>query len=60
MRHSFTHFDLDMTPVAAHIPKLPGQVMDDEDWLWFNVRQPATVGLATPVARLLESFGEPT
>jgi len=58
MRHSFTHFDLDMTPVAAHIRRLPEQLMDDDQWLWFKLQQPAAVGLATPVARLLESFGE--
>ena len=58
MRHSFTHFDLAMTPVEAHISRAPGRAMEADQWLWFNLRRPAAVGLAAPVARLLESFGE--
>ncbi|MGI9341537.1 MAG: A/G-specific adenine glycosylase [Gammaproteobacteria bacterium] len=56
--HSFTHFDLDMTPVEARIMKPPAQVMDGDRWLWYNPERPAAVGLAAPVARMLESVGE--
>lgn len=56
MRHAFTHFDLSMTPVEAHIRRLPGRVNEDGQWLWFDPRRPAAIGLAAPVARLLESI----
>jgi A/G-specific adenine glycosylase len=56
LRHGFTHFDLDMTPVEAHLAAMPGGVMDGERWLWYNVREPAQVGLAAPVSKLLESL----
>jgi len=58
VRHSFTHFDLDMTPVEASLPVIAAQVMDGDGWLWYNRAEPATVGLAAPVARLLERIGE--
>jgi A/G-specific adenine glycosylase len=58
LRHGFTHFDLAMTPVEAHIPSPPGRTMEGDRWLWYNLNQPAAVGIAAPVARLLETFGE--
>ena len=58
VNHSFTHFDLDMTPVEAHLGKVPARAMDGDRWLWYNLRSPAAVGLASPVARLLELVGE--
>jgi A/G-specific adenine glycosylase len=56
LRHGFTHFDLELTPVEVHLPSLPGGVLDGDGWLWYNVRQPAQVGLAAPVSRLLTSL----
>ncbi|MFQ5636259.1 MAG: A/G-specific adenine glycosylase, partial [Gammaproteobacteria bacterium] len=32
--HSFTHFDLDMTPVEAHVAGAPMRLMDGDHWLW--------------------------
>ena len=58
VNHSFTHFDFDMTPVEAHVTNTPLRVMDGDRWLWYNRREPAVVGLAAPVARLLESVGD--
>ncbi|MBT8440907.1 MAG: A/G-specific adenine glycosylase [Gammaproteobacteria bacterium] len=56
--HSFTHFDLDMTPVEARVDAAPLRLMDGDQWLWYNRNEPAAVGLAAPVARMLEAFGE--
>jgi len=56
--HSFTHFDFDMTPVEAHVGSVPARVMDGDRWLWYNPGAPAVVGIAAPVARMLESVGE--
>ena len=58
IRHSFTHFDLDMTPVEARLPAIDARLMDGDGWLWYKRAAPAAVGLAAPVARLLESIGE--
>ena len=32
--------------------------MDGDRWLWYNRNEPAAVGLAAPVARMLESVGD--
>ncbi len=56
--HSFSHFDLDMTPVEIRLEKLPSQIMDGDRWLWYNTRSPANIGLAAPVARLLKLVGD--
>lgn len=60
VRHSFTHFDLDMTPVETRFAKTDARLMDGDAWLWYNRNEPAVVGLAAPVARLLERIGELT
>jgi A/G-specific adenine glycosylase len=58
LHHSFTHFDLDMTPVEAHISEVPSRVAENDEWLWFKLNRPPKVGLAAPVARLIESLDE--
>jgi A/G-specific adenine glycosylase len=55
LRHGFTHFDLDMTPVEVDV-RAHGRAMDGDRWLWYNVREPARVGLAAPVTKLLNSL----
>jgi A/G-specific adenine glycosylase len=54
--HSFSHYDLQMHPVQVSIPSEPAQVMEAGRWLWYNSAAPADVGLAAPVARLLEAL----
>ena len=58
VRHSFTHFDLHMTPVEARLTSSDSRVMDGDGWLWYNLDEPAAVGLAAPVERLLDGIGE--
>jgi A/G-specific adenine glycosylase len=61
LRHGFTHFDLDMTPVEIH-PGAPhagaDRCMDAGRWLWYNVAEPREVGLAAPVSKLLASLAD--
>jgi len=56
VRHSFSHYDLDITPVAVTIDRARSLVMDGDEWLWYNTRSPAGIGLAAPVAKLLETL----
>jgi A/G-specific adenine glycosylase len=56
--HSFSHFDLDMTPVEISIAGADQQVMDGDRWLWYNTEAPAEIGLAAPVAQLLQAIGD--
>jgi A/G-specific adenine glycosylase len=52
IEHAFTHFDLTITPWLVRCPDLSG-VMDAAG-LWYNARQPASVGLPAPMKSLLE------
>ncbi len=58
VRHAFTHFRLEITPLLCSLPENPARrVMDGGDRLWYNVRTPdALRGLPAPVRRLLESL----
>jgi len=47
-----------MTPVEARMTTIDARVMDGDGWLWYNRAEPAAVGLAAPVVRLLEGIGE--
>jgi A/G-specific adenine glycosylase len=55
IRHSFTHFDLDITPIPARVRAPLEAVMDNEKLLWYNPGQPRALGLAAPVKRLIEN-----
>jgi A/G-specific adenine glycosylase len=52
-RHTFTHFHLDISPVCCAVDAPAGCVLETNDRLWYNVRNPAPVGLAAPVNKLL-------
>ncbi len=54
LRHTFSHYHLDITPISAHAQPVDQAVMASEERVWYNNRQPDTRGLPTPVKRLLE------
>jgi A/G-specific adenine glycosylase len=53
MRHSFSHFHLDITPVRVTVKPIAGAVMEAQRFVWYNIDQPDQRGLAAPVQRLL-------
>ena len=53
VRHTFTHFRLTITPLEIAVEQA-ASVMDSDRWLWYNVDAPKEIGLATPVAALLQ------
>jgi A/G-specific adenine glycosylase len=50
IRHSFTHFHLDITPIPARVQSPLEAIMDNEKLLWYNPEQPRA-----PVKRLIEN-----
>lgn len=54
LRHTFSHFHLDITPVLARA--MPVGIMDSEKYIWYNTHQPDARGLPTPVKNLLEQL----
>ena len=57
-RHTFSHFHLDIEPVEILLKRPGCGVLESERQLWYNPRQPENVGLAAPVASLLEEIAE--
>ena len=53
LRHTFSHFHLDMRPLVAQVKAFESVVLDDADRVWYNSAQPDLIGLAAPVTRLL-------
>ena len=53
VRHSFTHFDLDIVPVAISVQGIAAKVADERDRLWHELESPLEVGMAAPVSGLL-------
>jgi len=56
LRHSFSHFHLDITPVPALVIGQEGAVMEGERFVWYNSRHPDERGVAAPVRRLLAAL----
>lgn len=54
LRHAFTHFELEITPLRARCPRAL-TVMEGGGTLWYNPREPARIGLPAPIAALLAS-----
>lgn len=53
LRHQFSHFRLEITPVPARVIAQDQWVMEEGRFVWYNIRDPDTRGVAAPVRRLL-------
>ncbi len=56
IRHSFSHFHLDITPVRVDVERRPDEIMEADSRVWYNVHHPDARGLAAPVQRLLQTL----
>ncbi|HWW21986.1 MAG TPA: A/G-specific adenine glycosylase [Steroidobacteraceae bacterium] len=52
VRHAFTHFDLEITPLRVSLAGPPLETAG-EGALWYNARNPERIGLPAPIATLL-------
>jgi len=59
MQHSFTHFDLVISPVLTRCSG-PAGVMDENQSLWYNTHEPARIGMPAPIKTLLDRLADPT
>ncbi len=57
LRHSFTHFHLDITPIPATLRKADNRIMENPGLVWYNLTEPDARGLAAPVKKLLDKLG---
>ncbi|MGH8320800.1 MAG: NUDIX domain-containing protein, partial [Gammaproteobacteria bacterium] len=55
LRHSFSHFHLDIEPVQVEVSEI-SSIGDNADRIWFDLQAPPRLGLSAPVKRLLNTL----
>ena len=56
LRHSFSHYDLDIRPVVVHISNASRKVADSSNATWHRLDDAPPGGIAAPVQKLIESL----
>lgn len=58
LRHTFSHFHLDIVPVISQVKGPTNHVMEATNIVWYNTRQPEILGLPAPVLKLLQQTNQ--
>ena len=58
LRHSFSHYDLDIRPIVVRIAAPLSRVADSDDATWHRLGDELPGGVAAPVGKLLEKLGQ--
>ncbi len=58
LRHSFTHYDLDIRPILVRVEAPLSKVADGDSSTWYRMGETPPGGLAAPVKKLLEQLHE--
>ncbi len=58
LRHSFTHYDLDIQPLVVRLERASRKVADGDDKRWYSLDAPPKIGLAAPVKKLIVALKE--
>jgi A/G-specific adenine glycosylase len=53
LRHAFSHFDLEMRPIVVHCLGKAAELRDDDRFRWYDIANPAKVGLPRPIVTLI-------
>ena len=53
LRHTFSHFHLDITPVEIRLLEQADSVGEEQPICWYDPENPPSIGLAAPVKKLL-------
>jgi A/G-specific adenine glycosylase len=56
LRHSFSHYDLDIQPMLVRISAQPSTVADKESTTWHRLDDTLPGGIAAPVRKLLDQL----
>ena len=56
LRHSFSHFDLDIQPLEVRLAGASSKVADRQDERWYALHEPQSLGLAAPVRALIDQL----
>lgn len=52
-KHTFSHYQLQITPVRLRVSAYPNRVMEVAEAIWYNKNDSRAIGYATPIKRLL-------
>ena len=57
LKHTFTHFHLQINPVRMKLVSPPAGIRDSDDLYWFKPgKSNKSLGMATPVKKLVENL----
>ena len=56
VRHSFSHFHLDITPIKGVIRDKADTIRDNETYLWYTPGRDMEIGMAAPVKALMQQL----
>jgi A/G-specific adenine glycosylase len=56
LKHSFTHFELEIEPLSAALDESCGAVMDRDGLVWYKRDASERIGMPAPIAKLLDSL----
>lgn len=56
LRHSFSHYDLDIMPIVVRVDATSSRVADDADSTWHRLDAPPPGGIAAPVTKLINTL----
>jgi A/G-specific adenine glycosylase len=56
LRHSFSHYDLDIQPIVVRIESSTGKVADADQRVWHGLDDDPPGGLAAPVRKLIKQL----
>lgn len=52
-RHTFSHYHLDIHPILITLTSSPSRIMEANQQIWYNPKQPEPVGLPKPVQSIM-------
>ena len=58
IRHTFSHFHLEIQPKLVKVSKNEFKPNDSKHRVWYSLKNPAALGLAAPVKKLLAELLE--
>lgn len=56
LRHTFSHFHLDITPLLLNVEDTPQLMVQEQQQMWFDIASPQEVGQAAVTQKLLQQI----
>lgn len=56
IKHSFTHFDLTISPTCYQLESAGNQVMDNPNQLWYNPGRDTELGISSAVKKVIHAY----